>query len=184
MTKAEKLQRVGMSMEEAMEWLLAVADEAMMELDELDIPYSPSITWKINTRAQRWGLCRTKFDGTCEIEINISLFAEGAFDGLKNTISHELLHTCPGGHGHKGMWKEYADMVNRAFGYNIKRCSSSEEKSAESINGRDREDNIKYILRCTGCGNKWTYMRAGKIVRNYKYCHCGRCKSSLELITL
>lgn len=186
MTKAEKMQRIGMSMEECMDWLLAVADEAMMELDELDIPYSPCIRWKINTRAQRWGLCRRLYElqYEFEIELNISLFADGAFDGLKNTIIHELLHTCPDCMKHTGMWKKYADMVNRMYGYNVKRTSSEEDKCAENINHTSREDKIKYILRCKGCGNTWKYARAGKFVKIYNRCHCGKCGGALELITL
>ena len=185
MTKAEKFERVGMSMEDCMEWLIAVADEAMMELDELDIPYSPCIKWKINTRARRWGLCRRLYDlqYEFEIELNISLFADGAFDGLKNTIIHELLHTCPDCMKHTGEWKEYADMVNRAFGYNIKRTSSEEDKCAENINRAEREDKIKYRLQCEKCTAHWDYCRAGKFVKIYKRCTCGRCGGSLKLIT-
>ena len=183
MTKAEKFERVGMSMEDCMEWLIAVADEAMMELDELDIPYSPCIKWKINTRARRWGLCRRLYDlqYEFEIELNISLFADGAFDGLKNTIIHELLHTCPDCMKHTGEWKEYADMVNRAFGYNIKRTSSEEDKCAENINRAEREDKIKYRLQCEKCTAHWDYCRAGKFVKIYKRCTCGRCGGSLKL---
>lgn len=58
----------------------------------------------------------------------IHLREDTDIDGLKNTIIHELLHTCKGCMKHTGEWKQLAEKVNRYYGYNIKRCDSADEK--------------------------------------------------------
>lgn len=184
MTKTEKMQRLGVSMDDCYEWLYMTAEESMQELDKLKIPYAKRIEWKINTRAQRWGRCRRFADGSYEIQVNVSLFAEDAFNGLKNTIIHELLHTCPDCMCHTGLWKKYADMVNAAYGYGIKRTSSAEEKNTENLNESTRFEIPKFRLECVDCGSGKNFYRNTKAVKNYQYYRCGRCNGKLKKIVL
>ena len=103
--------------------------QCMNELDRIGIPYGNVIDVTINTRAKkRWGQCR-KVPGGFTININVVLLDEkNDVDGLRNTIFHELLHTCPDCWNHGTQWKAYAAMIRRELGYNIQRTSSAEEK--------------------------------------------------------
>ena len=115
--------------------LISLANKCMAQLDEIGIEYAQSIRWEVNTRAKkRWGLCEKHPNGVYTISISYRLLADDvADDGAINTIIHELLHTCKGCMNHGENWKREANKVNRAYGYNIKRCSSAEEKGVEQI---------------------------------------------------
>lgn len=163
-----------------MQDLNALAQECMAELDAIHIPYSKNVVFEVNSRAKRrWGLCSHLSGGLHRIQIAKCLLEDGVpLDGAKNTVIHELLHTCPGTNGHKGLWKEYAEQVNRAYGYNIKRVSSSEEKGLDPVS----DDDAMYVLKCTRCEATWRYFKLTNSVRNYKRCHCPDCFSPLELV--
>ena len=106
-----------------------IAIECMRELENIGIKCGNVIKIDVNTRSKkRWGQCR-KIGNNYIIEVNQILLREDTdIDGLKNTIIHELLHTCKGCMKHTGEWKQLAEKVNRYYGYNIKRCDSADEK--------------------------------------------------------
>lgn len=76
--------------------LTEYAQKCMAELDTLEIQYGNVVEFKVNYRAKkRWGQCKRLSDGTFSININaIFLDERNEEQGLKNTIIHELLHTC------------------------------------------------------------------------------------------
>lgn len=161
-----------------------IARECMEELDSIGIPFSIVLEWTINTRAKkRWGQCR-KINGYYFININEDLLREdSSLAGLKNTIIHELLHTCPGCMAHNAMWNKWASKVHRELGYDIKRTSSAEEKglSEELRERRATEEKeriarkIKYKATCNGCGSTGYYQRWTKFLANPGNYRCGRC---------
>jgi hypothetical protein len=132
--------------------LQILANECMDELNALDIPYNKNIKFEINSRAKcRWGQCRKTYDYYI-ISISDRLLNDSVDDvATKTTILHELLHTTPNGMTHKGEWKIYADAVNHYYGYNIKRCTSADEKGVESIRV-ERKHHITYVCQCDKCG--------------------------------
>ena len=136
----------------------------------------------INTRAKkRWGLTKMNPDGSFDININASLLRDDLDDmAAKNTIAHEILHTVKGCFDHKALWQSYADKVNRAYGYNIKRCTAASEKGLESV-GRVRNENYKYTLTCVDCGSKSYFKRASKAVQHPEWYRCGRCNGKLRV---
>ena len=83
-----------------------IAIECMRELENIGIKCGNVIKIDINTRAKkRWGQYR-KIGNNYIIEVNQILLREDTdIDGLKNTIIHELLHTCKGCMKHTGEWK-------------------------------------------------------------------------------
>lgn len=155
--------------------LLKLARECMEKLDAINIEYAENVYFEVNTRAKnRWGLCKHNPDGSYTISISSRLLAENiSDDGAINTIIHELLHTCKGGHGHKGEWKNLADKVNRAYNYNIKRCSSDNEKGVEPIENVSKE--IKYQFKCKECGKIYNRVKASKFTKNWKNYRCSVC---------
>ena len=161
----------------------------------VDAGYIADIT--VDTRSKsRWGRCKKRWDAgrQCEVfklEISAMLLDDDvSYFATMDTVMHEVIHTCPGCFNHGAEFKRVAKMVNLAYGYNVKRCTSAEEKNIQ-IEPRA----YKYSLRCTKCGHVYRYKRATKLVqyiehgdrRQYNY-GCGVCKGNhfelSDIITL
>lgn len=162
---------------------MAIVEECMCELEMLGIEYGKIKNWEINTRAKnRWGLCKHNPDGTHTISISSRLLADNvADDGAKNTIIHELLHTVKGTKGHGAEWKRLAEIVNSAYGYNIKRCSTSAEKGVEPIE-ETRPQAIKHRFVCKECGKVYNRMRESKFTKNWERYRCGVCGGKFDKV--
>ena len=168
--------------------LQKLVKECKAELNAIGIEYGNITYVKINTRAtSRWGLCRNLTpsydweDSRFEIEISNRLLEDNVKDSAtKQTIIHELLHSCKGGMTHKGKWKEYANKVNANYNqYNITRCTSSKELGIDETNTKI---NAKYILKCSCCGNTYFHSRMSKSVKHPEWFLCGKCHGKLERI--
>ena len=152
-----------------------LGSQCMADLASINIPYGKVRLWVVNCRAKaRWGLCKKRPDGYYEIEIAEALLRDDVDDvAVKNTIIHELLHTCPGSFKHTGRWKQYADKVNRLLPqYNIKRTTSAEEKGIEV---RRKEPIYRYILRCCSCGKEFKRQKKTSVNEHPEHyrCTCG-----------
>ena len=157
---------------------------AECENDLLSIGIQPGIVnrWIINTRAKcRWGLCTTVSPGLYNISIAERLLHDEVEDqAAKDTILHELLHTVKGCRGHKGLWKELANKVNRMLPqYNIKRITSAEEKGIKII--RCVRTN-HYTVRCVECGKEYHREKKSKLIQHPEKYRCGICSSPLERV--
>lgn len=164
--------------------LMSYAKECMSELDNIGIEYGNIVEFKVNTTAaKRWGQCRA-VPGGYSININIALLDErNDVEGLKNTIIHELLHSCKGGGGHREEWKRLAEKVNRAYGYNIKRCSSADEKGVTEIAIPTRKtSSTSYYIKCDKCGKIYTRTKRTKVVQHPEFYRCGICNGTLSRI--
>ena len=134
------------------------------------IPVSPKIDPQvgINRRAKRrLGCCRFR-EGTYTIEVSAGILQSP--DLLKETLLHELLHTCPGCRNHGPLWKSYAAVVNQALGTSIQRTVKVEEAFSPL-----RREEVKYVLRCQSCGREIKRLRMCKVVKApWRYrCLCG-----------
>ena len=153
-------------------------DRLMREVAEqarkLGIPISEQIEphVKINRRAvNRLGCCRRQ-GGSYVIELAARV-AEGAEEACRETLAHELLHTCTGCQNHGALWKEYARRMNEAYGYNIKRVAG--ENTTEGIQPRP----FKYLVRCERCGAELGRYRASSLTRHPERYRC-RCGGKLR----
>lgn len=170
--------------------LTKYAKQCMAELDNLNIQYGNIIEFNINTRAlKRWGQCKA-IPGGFSININYILLDEKNDEqGLKNTIIHELLHSCKNCMNHGKEWQYLANKVNRTYGYNIKRVSSAndkgltEESQKEQINAEiEKLQNRKhYEIICQNCGYKYIRYKESKIVQHPEYYRCGVCHGKLKV---
>lgn len=133
--------------------------------------------WTINRRAKRrWGQCTKKANGEYRIQIAAQLLEDERISekACKDTIIHEILHSCPDGMGHTGKWKEYAKTINEKYGYNIKRTTSGEEKGVENYHSIRRLQ-LKFMFRCKYCGNTITKKKKCKFTHYYKNYSCMQC---------
>jgi len=160
--------------------LFAYAVRCMEYLDNIGIEYGNVIDFSVNTRAQRrWGQCRA-VPGGYTININAVLLDErNSEEGLISTILHELLHTCKGCMNHGENWKRLARKVNSAYGYDIKRTSSADEKG---ITADPRLETAKHKFVCEKCGRVVIRQRESDFTRHYKLYTCGVCHSHFRKI--
>ena len=156
--------------------LQALFEECMNEAKAIGIVPGRILSVKVNNRFTAiWGRCSyiNKKTGTYKIELNKILLEDTTTDqAAKNTIMHEILHSCDGCMNHGDKWKEMAYKVNRAYPsyYNIKRTTSNEEKGIEV-----KKKEYNYMLKCESCGHLFGYYRITKAVQHperYR-CNCG-----------
>lgn len=140
------------------------------ELRGLGIPVSPKLLpgVQVNTRAKRRLGCCIYREGVYRIEVAAALLDDPPM--LRETLLHELLHTCPGCRNHGEKWKQYASYVNSKLGTSIQRTVKMEGSFAPL-----RHEEVKYILRCESCGKEIVRKRMCKVVKTpWRYrCLCG-----------
>lgn len=135
------------------------------------------VSWVINHRAKtRWGMCTKNPDGTCIIQIAARLIEDERIpeQACKETMIHEILHTCKGCKGHTGLWLVYANIMNKKYGYNIKRTTSGEEKGVENYTASKRLD-YKYCFVCENCGQIIKRKKQCEFTKYYRNYTCGIC---------
>ena len=150
--------------------------EVILEAKQLNIPISQNIDPNviINTRAKRFGKCSRKAD---KFLIELSSIFDKAEDKMaKQTLAHEVLHTCKDCMDHQALWKSYVSKMNRAYGYKITRTNSCENIGVE----RDISKNAKYVIECQKCHKKMYKDRISGIIRNPENYHC-KCGGELTV---
>ena len=149
-------------------------EETIKEVKSLGIPCSEEISpnVKINSRAtSRFGCC-VRY-GSVEYRIELSKVMLQAADKLiKGTLAHEILHTCLGCMNHQKLWQTYANQMNEAFGYDIKRTSSAAEK------GVQLHIKYKHMVVCPNCGQQFPKSRSTNVTRHPEEYSCGNCGHS------
>lgn len=158
-------------------YLNKVARECMAELDAIGIQYGNIQAFTINTRAKkRWGYCHYK-NGKYTISISDRLLEDTVpVKCLKNTLLHEILHTCKNCMTHKGEWKSAANKVNAAYGYHIKRSTSAEEYG---IQLETVQKQPKHLFKCDCCGQEIPRYRESDFTRNYTSYRCAKCNGNI-----
>lgn len=162
-----------------------IAATVRADLDSLGIQYRSVRNLTVNARAKkRWGECRRISEGVFDISISEQLLADEVDDfSVKSTMCHELLHTVDGCFGHRGKWKELADLVNESIpGYDVHRVSRPEDKGIITEN---KPLSYKYAVVCSGCGKQILRKKASALVKQPTKYRCGICgvRFRVHLIT-
>ena len=155
--------------------LILVKDQARAA----GIPVSENIDphVNVNTRAKtRFGQC-TKKNGHYTIELSSRLLSAPE-RSCRQTLAHELIHTCPGCGNHGALFKKYADILNRKCGYSISRTNTAEEMG---ITVEKSERTVNYIIECQKCGQRITRSRYSAVIANPARYRC-RCGGTLKRI--
>ncbi len=158
---------------------LSLYSECKKELENLNIPFGRIAELKVSHTLNSYGDCRKISNLYYRIRVNKTLLEEASDDSIKNTIIHEMLHTCPDCFNHGKTWQAYANLVNDAYPkYCISRLGSYEETHVRLKN----ENNAKYVITCKSCGHKYFYYRNCRIVKlisnNNDLCRCAFCKNN------
>ena len=144
---------------------------AIAQARAVKIPVSQEIDShvRINRRARtRFGCCIRK-DGRYTIELSAQLAEQGSADAILQVLVHEVLHTCYGCSNHGARWKGYAQRMNEAYGYHIRRTDNYGELGIED----DRP--VRYYVVCMKCGRRIPRMKRSPLVDHPEHyrCTCG-----------
>ena len=159
------------------QYLETIAENCTENLKAIGIPCGKVKSFSVNTRAKnRWGQTRYNRAGNFyEININIALCDGSHEEGLRNTLYHELLHTCPGCMNHGNLWNRYGRMVQSKLGYKILRCDTAENKGFSSGEYQYNLEPVRYLFQCSECGSLIKRRRESKFTKHYDLYRCGRC---------
>lgn len=157
--------------------LATIGIQCENDLVGIGIPIGRISEYTVNTRAKtRLGRCVSKRSGGYRIEISEVLLRDDVpLDELKNTIYHELIHTCYGCMNHDEMWKRFAKKVSISFGINISRTASNGDKSVQILREELNRREPKYKYECQSCGRIHVNMRESGFTRQPELYYCGRC---------
>ena len=156
-------------------------EEVIAQARKAEIPVSNNIEKNviINTRAKaRLGACKMKKGKlrkhfTIEIGSALLICEERQ---IKEVLAHEIIHTCPGCMNHSSKWKKYADIMNKAYGYNIKiSYQLKDDRLSEKLKER-----YNYRIYCKECGAEIFRQRKSKVVSHPERYRC-RCGGKLEV---
>lgn len=131
--------------------------ECVSEARSVGLDISDRITGiEVNSRLSRaLGRCAAQYavggGYTYRIEVNPCMLADGLDDTIpKNTIIHELVHTCPGCMNHGPEFQRRALMVNRRLGYHVSTTTDGNALEAAGVTLKRAADN--YGIVCKKCG--------------------------------
>lgn len=151
--------------------LLAIV---IAEARALKIPVSDRISPHVtmNIRAvSRFGCCMKRGD-SFTIEVAAKLLSAPELS-CRQTLAHEVLHTCYGCKNHGARWKAYAALMNQAYGYQISRTGTHEAL------GIRNEAPVRYLLTCQRCGMEIRRMRKSRLTEHPERYRC-RCGGTLK----
>lgn len=142
------------------------------------------ISVELNYRAKgRFGQCICCGNGQYKLNFNYLIFDDKSDEhAVKETIIHEILHTCENCYGHKGQWKTWAIMVSMMTPYNITRTTTYEHFGIEKPEQRCRTKNANYVFKCKGCGQKITRERLSNFVKHPERYRCSRCHGKFMFV--
>ncbi len=160
--------------------LQSYIDTCLKEVEEAGIKHGDIKKVSVNNRAiKRYGMCSYQKDGTFSIEISKYLLDERIPEiELKNTIVHEILHTCKGCMNHGNTWKRNANLMNKKYGYRLTRVRTCKEFTKIV----EEEQPYKYIVRCTKCGYEYKRRKKSRLIEHINEFTCGNCGGKLELL--
>ncbi len=154
----------------------SMLQEVVAQARAVGIPVSRKILPHVvvNGRAKtRFGCCK-KRDGVYTIEVSDRLLSADE-RARRQTLAHEILHTCRGCSNHGERWKAYAEAMNAAYGYGISRLCSGESM------GLEPDRSYKYAVRCVKCGKSYERLKRSSIILHPERYRC-ICGGALERV--
>ncbi|MEA5050891.1 MAG: SprT-like domain-containing protein [Oscillospiraceae bacterium] len=147
------------------------------EAKALGIPVSPAIRPQVvvNRRAKkRFGCCIHRgFAYTIELS-DVLLAADERL--CRQTLAHEILHTCWGCRNHGARWKSYAARMNAAYGYSIART-----QDPARLGLAEKPGTVNHVVVCERCGRRFERTRRSKLTEHPDRYRC-TCGGRLKLL--
>lgn len=158
--------------------LVSLVEEAKEELEALNIPFGKIVALEVSHTLTSYGDCRRLYDNCFRIRVNRELLKNASDVIVKETIIHEILHTCAGCMNHGKTWQAYANLVNDAYPrYKISRLSSYNRTHVKL----KTRDTAKYIATCMSCNKEYLFFRKTYVVdcliHDPTSCKCSICNN-------
>lgn len=148
----------------------------------LPIPKIIPDTIETMKATSKFGDCRwsgIKDNEKQNIRIRISTYhLDNSEDDVRQTIAHEICHTCPG-HGHDPEWRKWANILNRTYGYHISRLGTA--NAGCTLNAPERPRPRGHLVVCTACGKEYHRTRHSNLTLHPDNYSCGLCHGKLHL---
>jgi len=155
---------------------------AVAQARAVKIPVSREIDPQVRLNRRAWTRfgCCVRRGGKYTIELSARLAEQGSEEAILQVLAHEALHTCYGCSNHGARWRGYAQRMNDAYGYHIRRT--------DNYSGLGLEDDrpIRYWVVCAQCGRRIPRMKRSPLVdhpERYR-CTCGGALRVEEAETL
>ena len=103
-----------------------IAQECIREVKAAQIPAQDDRIVLITAKKMKdWGVC-VATPRRFEIHINLRMLSDQCpVKSLKETVIHELIHTCPDAYDHGELFRHYARIMDERYGYEV--LSESDE---------------------------------------------------------
>ena len=154
--------------------------EVIAQAKALNMPVSEQINPHVRSNRRATGRCGACFankrSGTFVIEISDVLLTASEL-ACRQTLAHEVLHTCYGCQNHKKRWHHYAEMMTAAYGYCISRTDSAGRLGVES------KSVVRYLVECTQCGAEISRARRSRLIEHPENYRCAKCGGHLTAKT-
>lgn len=151
--------------------------EVKKDAISLDIPFNDIADVIISKRAKRrFGSCKyNEEDDAYYISVSEFILDDNVpIWPIKETLMHELIHSCDGCMNHGDEFKKWANIAGK-LGYKVTRT-----KNRADFNLKNRElPPTKYSISCTKCGHTYHRSKMCKLVKTPERFRCGECGNRL-----
>lgn len=151
-------------------------EDAKKIIESLGIKQAKVVELNIKPYKAKGGNCKKVSASKYIITLSSYLFRPNITkEDRMNVVIHELLHSCEKGMSHTGMWKVYANKVNKNYPqYKIERTVARElwDKMKDEV---EANTIYKYIAECPECGTIWKRTRESNLIKYPNRYRCGKC---------
>ncbi len=134
-------------------------------------------TLKLSRSSTRLGTCR-KEKGIYRISISEYILEDE--ETVRNTLAHELVHTCRGCMNHGVTFQRIGQLVEKTFGIEVNRTATREESERSGIR-EAYENKARYRIICRRCGAVFYRQKRSKLVTHPGNYRCGKCGGILRV---
>jgi len=125
-----------------------------------------------------WGRCHYNTE-TNESAIALNYVFEDKPEAARNTLIHEIAHSCAVGDHHGERWERAGNNIGKKWGIKVTRLNNYEDLGVQSISKLG-----KYIVKCKKCGHEYYHARMCGVVEHPEFynCGCSGCHGELKRI--
>ena len=154
----------------------ALLQNVLSQARTIGIPVAPDIDprVRVNRRAVGRFSCCFLQGGVHTIELSARLL-DAPERACRQTLAHEILHTCPDCRNHGPQWRSYAARMNTAWGYSIARTISPSELGLPDVRP------VRHMVICLSCGKEFPRTRASRLTQHPEHFRCP-CGGKLDLL--
>ena len=126
---------------------------------------------RLSRATAKMGSCKKQND---RYTISLSVYILEDEESVRNTLAHELVHTCEGCMNHGAGFQRIGKMVEERLGIPVNRTATKEESERSGIKDVYRMK-AGYRVRCENCGAVIYRQRKSALIKHPERYRCGNC---------